>query len=441
MPEINFITILKKWWLFIGLVSIISVIFAFVLIIDMPPTYKSSTKIFVSTGLDLSIANTNDAPYADRAIKTVSVLINSNTLEKSIADKTGATTTNLDKNLKVKGITGAQLVEIDYSDKSAALVSNVLTVLPSELSSYLQDLQQSAESKNQIQISVAEKPSAPTQNSSLKIQILTIVFLCALFLTYLIAYLIENFDNTFKSDFDVDSLGINHLGDFGILKKFKDNPSAIVQEENILVGEMMRQIRTNINFLNTNKNIRTLVITSAKPREGKTLLVSNLAIMLAESGKKVVLVDADLHAPMINKVFGIVLKKGLSEYLYSLADINEVVFKSQFKNLWLVGPGKKVSAPGIALSNTVKITELIEQLASADYILFDTPPLGMISDASVLAQLADGVILAIEKEKTTLKDVQNIINKLAKINGKIIGGILTKSKENQKAYYYADKNK
>jgi len=431
----SFSKLISSWWLFILLFSLTITTASFLLVKDIPPIYKSTTKIFVSPN-NSALANVYDAQYIDRAVKTVAVLSTSSNVKQDLSKETSIDYDSISTGLKVKNIPGVQIVEAEYSDKDADTAIKLVKVFPTVLDKYLQELQKDTGDKDRIKISIAEQPNGASKDKNNALQILMMIFISSVFVSYLLVYVLEIIDKTLKGENDLEQIGIVHLGDFGVLKNHKNNPAAITQSYNSMAVEMLRQIRTNIISLEKNKNIKTIVITSANAKEGKTILASNLAIMLSEARKKVVLIDADLRSPSIHKIFGFQPEKDLPGYLNGLAKINEIIVKSQFNNLWLIGTSNKINNSSEILDNTPQLKNLINQLAEADYIIFDTPPIKNIADAAILAQKSDGVIIAIEKEKTTYNDILKTKNILDKVNASIIGGVLTKSKENQKMYNY-----
>ncbi|NCD08048.1 MAG: polysaccharide biosynthesis tyrosine autokinase [Negativicutes bacterium] len=191
------------------------------------------------------------------------------------------------------------------------------------------------------------------------------------------------------------------------------------------VTEAYRMIRTNIQFSNEGNGLKTIAFTSAGPNEGKSTVVANLAVVMAQAGHKVVLLDCDLRNPSVHNVFKLP-NKGLSNCVMAGENVFDVVQSSDVQNLDILTSGPLACYPSELLgSKRMKI--VLDELASKyDYILIDTPPVLAFTDAAVVAAKADGIILLMEwgKVKPALaKEAKKI---LEHANSNIIGVILNK---------------
>ncbi|MDG9744690.1 MULTISPECIES: CpsD/CapB family tyrosine-protein kinase [Leuconostoc] len=183
------------------------------------------------------------------------------------------------------------------------------------------------------------------------------------------------------------------------------------------VSEQFRTLRTNIEFASVSRGeIKTLLISSALPSEGKSTVTSNLAIVYAQQGKKVLLVDADLRRPTVAVSFGLNRNSaGLTNYLGdNHKEISDVVHRTAMDNLDVVPSGPIPPNPAELLGSG-RMTELVTQLKSQyDLIIFDVPPFLMVTDAQVLMSKADGVAIVINGGKTNKGALQRT-NEILKI--------------------------
>jgi protein-tyrosine kinase len=173
------------------------------------------------------------------------------------------------------------------------------------------------------------------------------------------------------------------------------------EPEYLIAQEQFRTLRSRLHQIKKTQPLKTVLVTSAMPSEGKTFVSSNLALVLArELGVQVLLVDGDLRHPRLHDVFGAPLSPGLSEYLSRQVDENAVIQKAPMPNLHLVAGGNMVSNPAELIGNGW-LTKLITRVAPMfDWIIVDSPPAVPIADASLIAEACDGVILVLRSGST-----------------------------------------
>ncbi|MFZ5986939.1 MAG: CpsD/CapB family tyrosine-protein kinase [Bacillota bacterium] len=183
-------------------------------------------------------------------------------------------------------------------------------------------------------------------------------------------------------------------------------------------------LKTNLQYYSLSKEIKKLVITSTGYNEGKTTTAINLGISYAKSGLKVVLIDADLHKPMLVKRLGNNNLTGLTNYISSHASLEEIINITTLENFYFISCGPKPPKPSEVLSSN-RFTELMELLETQfDMIIIDTPPLGKYIDAAILAPKADGTLLVIKANYFDSKRINNAKSKLDKVNANILGVVL-----------------
>lgn len=191
------------------------------------------------------------------------------------------------------------------------------------------------------------------------------------------------------------------------------------------VAEAMRELRTNINFMDVDNPPRVIVVTSPLPGDGKSTTASNLAITLASSGQNVVLIDGDLRRPMVASVFGLVGAAGLTDVLSGRAELADVAQRVGSGNLMVVASGKLPPNPSEVLGSD-RMKELISVIAREAYVIIDAPPLIPVTDAAVLAHGADGAIVVGTVGKTTYEMLQKALINLSRANARALGIVLNR---------------
>ncbi len=190
------------------------------------------------------------------------------------------------------------------------------------------------------------------------------------------------------------------------------------------ISESYRHLRTNIQFLQAKTHVRSIVITSANPKEGKTTTVCNLAVSMAQAEKKVLLVNADLRCPMVQSLFGLKNEIGLTNLLADSADLEEVIQRQVLPNLDIINSGPAPHNPSEILGSK-KMKEFIKVMKEKyDMIFFDTPPLLAVTDAAALARETDGVVIVASAGITKANALKPVVEFLLSIGVKIFGVVL-----------------
>lgn len=201
------------------------------------------------------------------------------------------------------------------------------------------------------------------------------------------------------------------------------------------VSEAYKTLRTNIQFSSLDSRIKTLVITSSGPAEGKTTTSSNLAVTMAQGGHKTIIIDCDQRKPKLHKVFGISNTLGLSNFLIGEAKFQEVVQVTEVENLHVLTAGVRPPNPSELLASS-RMKNFIEELKKEyDHIILDTPPVIMVTDAQILSRYADGSILVVASGEADKEAAVRAKELLEKVNSRILGVVLNKIDTSRKGYY------
>lgn len=199
-------------------------------------------------------------------------------------------------------------------------------------------------------------------------------------------------------------------------------------------NEAYKNLRTNIQLCGS--DIKVIMVTSATPNEGKSSVSFNLAVSLAEAGKKVIFIDADLRKSVLVGRYKINKSvKGLTHFLSGQANFDEVMYATNVENLFTVFSGPVPPNPAELLGNkTFKL--LVKTLRETyDYVIIDTPPLGNVIDSAIVAQECDGAAFVIAANGVSHKFIQKSIDQLEKTNCKILGAVLNKVDMSENGYY------
>ena len=215
----------------------------------------------------------------------------------------------------------------------------------------------------------------------------------------------------------------------------KNKPKSIISED-------IRTIRTNLEFLLTDNESKTFMITSSVPGEGKSFISSNLAVAFAQYDKKVLIIDCDMRLGRTHKIFEISNKKGLSNLILKLDDdtaYEEYIQKTDVKNLFVIPRGMVPPNPSELLSSK-RFVKIIKDLKKVfDQIILDSVPVNGLSDALVISKTADKVLIVSRYSKTDIADLENTRRSLENVGAKIAGVVINsvpKARSKYGNYYF-----
>jgi capsular exopolysaccharide synthesis family protein len=279
-------------------------------------------------------------------------------------------------------------------------------------------------------------------------QNLLIAFLSALGLGIALAFVIEALDNTLKTQTDVESfLGVPVLGLIPIIgggKPGDKDEAAQIRERDLgifldprsLAAECCRSIRTNLLFMSPDKPIRTMVITSPSPQEGKTTTAINLAIAMAEAGGRVLVIDTDMRRPRLHRSFGVPNQVGVSTVILGDSKLEDAIKRTDVPNLDVLPCGPVPPNPS-ELLHTKRFAEVIAACQGRyDRIVLDSPPTSAVTDPAVLGNLADGVILIVKGAQTRREAAAHARRQLVAAKCRLLGVVVNEIDFSNPGYGY-----
>ena len=208
-----------------------------------------------------------------------------------------------------------------------------------------------------------------------------------------------------------------------------------VRKPDYYYSESIKTLQTNVNF--AGKDVKVILITSCYPNEGKSDIAFSLAKEIAVSGKRVLLLDADLRKSSYVGRYQVQTKvSGLSQFLSGQISVGDLMYKTNFENLDMIFAGPSVPNPTALLGEDILGTLLKNLREYYDYIFIDTPPVGSIIDAAIVAEKCDGAIFVVESETVSYKVAKKAVSQIEKSGCRILGGVLNKVDMKKDKYYY-----
>lgn len=264
---------------------------------------------------------------------------------------------------------------------------------------------------------------------------LAIGLMLGLLLGISLAIGLELLDNTLKTQEDVErTLDVPFLGLLPVIEgtgKEGSPTTENLQQRDLYVlrnpksspAECARFIRTNLMFMGTDRPLQTLVVTSPSPQEGKTTTAVSLAGTMAQAGSRTLLVDTDMRRPRLHRIFGFSNDVGLSSVIVGDAKLDAVIRPSELENLDVLVCGPTPPNPS-ELLHTRGFADIVEQLRDRyDRILFDTPPVGAVTDPVIIGAQVDGVLLVLKCQKTSRDSAKQMLRALQDANAHVVGAI------------------
>lgn len=439
----EYINILKKRFMLIFIVTIlctfVSAIFSY-LIVD--PKYKADISVIIGKKEDgqSTSYNYNDIMMYQKLVKTYSTIATSRTVIEDVKSKQ-----NLDYTVEqIKSMISAtpqgdsQLLTLTVESESPETSARIANQLAYSLKAISKDI------LNEDSVHILDEALIPTAPSSPRPMLnMLIAFFIGLMVSVGIVFLLEYLDNTVKTQEDVEKLiGIPVIG---IIPMVEGENRGEHMLKNLVAfknpksraAEAFRTLRTNIQFSGLDESLNSIVVTSSGPSEGKSTVLINLAITIAQSGKNVLVVDCDLRRPTVHKKLGLPNSEGLTNILIQeKKDYNDIVLTTKIPNLSAITSGPTPPNPA-ELLGTKRMKNLVNQLINSyDMVLIDAPPVIAVTDAQILATIADGTLIVTSYGATEKFGLVKTKELLDKVGAKILGVVINKVPEKSEHYYY-----
>ncbi len=440
--EISFSEIifaLKKRWKIIFATTISFTIFITVItFFFIDPVYEVYTKVFIGKDAEVNY-NSNDVQMYQKLLLTYAEILKTEDLVGTALDNVDSdmTVDDVMKSITVEPITDTQILQVKLKGKNKDDLAIVLESVTKEFIKKSKDMVPNGNIKVIRHIKDAEAPISPNKKMNISVGVLM-----GLVSGMAIVFLIEYMNNTYKNKDEVErNLKLPVLG---VIPKYqrKREQLVMIEEPRSQEAECYRTMVTNIQYSSVDTRCKTIVVTSSQKGEGKTTISGNLALSLAALENRVVLIDCDIRRATLHKVFNVSNSKGLTDVLVNNANLKDVVIA--IKETLLMIPAGRIAPNPSELLNSNAMELLIEELSeNCDYIILDTAPVEAVADAQILSAKADGTLVVIKAGATKISVIQDTLNLLNKVRGKIIGIALNATEEERMSmiYQYYDEDK
>ncbi len=401
--------------------------------------YTSTSTVVVAINVNTSYGDNYDYVNSLRIVSTVGELVKQDIVLDKAADACDVSTGTL------RG-----MVSVSYSEKSLLVNISVTSTDNTKTKEYANAITDAlievSNSENYKFINGAISQTTPAKDGAYtspnKKLYIIVSFMLGGILSCVVVFVKEFMSSKFKTKKDVENLLDEEIiSVFDDNKEFKNNNSYSLVEANISNYEAYNRLLNNIKYSNLENPYKVVMITSTVSDELKSTTLANLATCMVNNGKRVAIIDLDTRKPVIHKFFKVSKEAGLVEYIEGSISKEELIKKTD-SGVDVITAGKKIINPAVIIDSKALSTLIKELKEEYDYVLVDTPPVLICSEAQTISKLCDGVIYNVAMNQTKKNDVKEAIKTLKFANAKVIGVNLTKYPSNYKSdyYYYSKEN-
>ncbi|MDD5368276.1 MAG: polysaccharide biosynthesis tyrosine autokinase [Anaerolineaceae bacterium] len=284
-------------------------------------------------------------------------------------------------------------------------------------------------------LTIIDKAMPPRSPSGPGIMIIyTLGAVISIFIAALAAFTINNLDDRLFSNDRMSELIHSPL--LGRVPATKHLKSSLFSDDHHYFKESVHRLRVNIWKVAKEKSLKSIIISSPEPKEGKTTLTASIARDLAETGHRVIIIDADMRLPSIHTLFGISNWDGLTNVLAGEISLESAIQEGNVENLFILTAGHGPTNSNNRF-NSPRMSQIMDQLKGQfDLILLDTPSILAVSDVEELISLTDGVILVVQHGHTRERDIRSALRQLTNLNANILGYVENRSEKAYSSHYY-----
>lgn len=435
----TYVGILTKHWLLILLTTIASTGIAMAVYFRTPPTYAATVQFYVSTPLPEGTNAQSAAQFAQGRVNSYVEIMSSEELAKRIITATGVSLTPGQVASRVQATADVSTVLMtatvtDTVPERAKLIAQGVALTFGRL---VDDLDNQGRKDALVVINIVSGPTlkpAPVA-PDLRLHLLLGV-LVGLVGGAGYSVLREVLSTSIHSAGEAQQL--LHLPVLGSIPRDSGarKGSLVLDERSLsLRAEAYRQVRTNLQFIDATQTADVILVTSAEPREGKSVTAINLALVLAELGRRTLLIDADMRKPMASEYLDVDNAIGLSNVLAGQVETDEAISEFGREHLLVLPSGSTPPNPS-ELLGSARMSSLLETLRPHfDHIVIDSPPVLPVTDAVVASAVVDAVVVVVAAGKTSRTAVQSAVASLRAVNAPLVGVLLNKTRQQGGPYY------
>jgi len=427
----EYLDILRRRWLSIVIISLLTLASVSAATLMMPKAYTATTRLLFAVAGDSLSSLAQGSSFVEKQMASYAEVATSPRVLDQVVDQLGLNTTSvkLADSIEASVPVDTVIIEVAVTDPDPRQAARIANAVGTELAKAAGELTPSREDGSEAvranTIAVAQVPTSPSSPNIPRN--LGVGLILGLLLGTGIAVLRKLLDTKVRSEQDVRALTESPiLGVVAFDQQVPRHPIILRDEPLAAPSEAVRRLRTNLQFIDVGNRPKSIVISSSVPAEGKSTIAINLAVSLADTGARIILVDADLRRPSIAEYVGIEGNVGLTTVLIGRANVEDVVQPLGTTTLDLLPSGQIPPNPSELLGSAAMASLLDRLTASYDMVVLDSPPLLPVTDAAVLTKMAGGALVVVGADRIHRPQLQETLGSLQTAGAHLLGIVLNK---------------
>lgn len=431
----DYLAVLRKRWIAVALVTVLGLVIAAGASLLMTPQYEARARLYVAVISGDNVGElTQTATYAESQLASYAEIATSPLVLEPVSAQAG--TPVLADSITVTPGNGTSILDIVATHEDPANAASIANMVSEQLMFTIQEVTPAPAGEELVSAQVMQTAVAPSLAVQSNVPMnLALGLMAGLAVGLGIAVIREVLDTRVRTERDVESLTeVPILGVVRYDEKESEHPLYMVRTPSSYRAEAMRRLRTNLQFVDLGGQ-RSIVVTSSLPGEGKSTTSVNLAIALADSGQRVVLVDCDLRRPDVANYTGLEGRAGLTTALIGQAELDDVIQPWLDGKLDVLTSGQLPPNPS-ELLGSMAMKKALEELSKAyDVIVIDSPPLLPVADSALLTKIAGGALVVVGADRIHKSQLSQALHNLETVDAKVLGAVLNKVSDSKMGGY------
>lgn len=425
----GYIGALRTHWLLIAVLTLVGTGLGVGAYKLTPATYASTVAFYVSTPLTNATNPQAAGQFAEGRVASYALLLQSDRLAGRVAQETGIPVDDIEGSITASAQASTVVVTATITSESLPRTGRLARSVATQFPAMVDELDNQGSTQSTVTVNVVSGPT-PTEQVAPNIKkYLALGLGAGLIIGAIVALLRELLDVTVRTAETASALiDAPVIGTIDHDSSTKKTPLIVGDMATSVRAEAFRQLRTNLNYIGSVEAVDVLVVTSSVPLEGKSTVAADLALTLAETGSRVLLVDADLRRPRVSDLFGLEQAVGLTNVLVGQLAVSDAIQPWGSEGLDVLTSGGLPPNPSELLGAQAMARAMSDLRAKYDKIIIDAPPVLPVADAIVTSELADGVLFVVRHGKTTRPTVRMAAQALHGVNARVVGVVLNMRK-------------